>query len=118
LSSTPIAIIEVIFWFVLVHFETNLFVSVFQNTFKTPKQTETNRNKIFIGFENELKQTRNRSCFIYFRFEPKNCFICFCGHPNIHSCKTQLKKQPASDVTVVININIVHTGVGYSKKIS
>jgi len=53
LSSTPIAIIEVIFWFVSVHFETNLFVSVFQNTLKTPKQTETkfslvskmNRNK-------------------------------------------------------------------------
>ena len=40
------------------------------------KQTETNQNKIFIGFENEPKQMQNRSCLGYFRFEP-NFFVFF-----------------------------------------
>ena len=59
------------FWFVLVHFETNLFVSLV--------------SKIFIGFENEPKQTQNRSCFGYFRFELKFFFYSFRGHLSCHS---------------------------------
>ena len=54
--------------------ETILFVSVVSLCIRN---TETNRNKTFNGFENEPKQTRNRSCFGYFRFEPKFLFICF-----------------------------------------
>ena len=62
------------FWFVSVYFETNLFVLVVSIYIRN---TETKRNKIFIGFENEPKQKRNRSCFGYFRFEPKFIFIRF-----------------------------------------
>ena len=62
------------FRFVLVHFETKVFVSIVS---KFIWNTKTNRNKIIIGLENEPKQTRNRSCFGYFWFEPKFFFICF-----------------------------------------
>jgi len=72
-KSVRFSCFNVQFWFVLVHFETKQFVSVVA---KFIWNTETNRNKIIIGFENEPKQTQNRSCFGYFRFEPK--FFCFC----------------------------------------
>ena len=84
-----------VFWVLLlflrpfsVHFETNLFVSVVS---KYIRNTKTNRNKIFIGFKNEPKQTRNRSCFGYFRFEPK-FFYSFRGHPSYRTYKS-LKYQ-------------------------
>jgi len=63
---------DIHFRFGTVHCETNLFVSVVSIDIRN---TETNRNKIFNGFENEPKQTRNRSCFGYFRFEPKFFFF-------------------------------------------
>ncbi len=47
---------------------------LFRYRFETPKQTE-----IFLFFvsRNKPKQTRNRSCFGFFRFEPKFIFVCF-----------------------------------------
>jgi hypothetical protein len=47
---------------------------LFLYRFETPKQTE-----IFWFFvsRNKPKQTRNRSCFGLFRFEPKFIFVCF-----------------------------------------
>ena len=71
---------DIHFRFGAVHCETNLFVSVVSIDIRN---TETNRNKIFNGFENEPKQTRNRSCFGYFRFDDKNFFICFVDTLNV-----------------------------------
>ncbi len=34
-------------------------------------------NFLFLVSRNELKQTRNRSCFGLFRFEPQFFFVCF-----------------------------------------
>ncbi len=62
------------FWIVSVCFETVLFVSVVSIKVRN---TETNRKKIFLVSRNKPKQTRNRSCFGLFRFEPKFIFVCF-----------------------------------------
>jgi hypothetical protein len=47
---------------------------LFRYRFETPKQIE-----IFLFFvsRNKPKQTKNRSCFSLFRFEPKFIFVCF-----------------------------------------
>jgi len=50
---------------------------LFRYRFETPKQTETNENYYFLVSRNKPKQTRNRSCFGLFRFEPKFIFVCF-----------------------------------------
>ncbi len=47
---------------------------LFRFRFETPKQTE---NVLFLVSRNKPKQTRNRSCFGLFRFEPKLIFVCF-----------------------------------------
>ncbi len=39
--------------------------------------TETNQNFLFLVSRNKPKQTRNRSWFGLFRFEPKFIFVCF-----------------------------------------
>ncbi len=62
------------FWIVSVRFETVLFVSVVSIKVRN---TETNRNFFFLVSRNEPKQTRNRSCFGLFRFEPKIFFFHF-----------------------------------------
>jgi hypothetical protein len=62
------------FWIVSVRFETVLFVSVVSIKVRN---TETNRNFFFLVSRNKPKQTRNRSCFGLFRFEPKFIFVCF-----------------------------------------
>ena len=62
------------FWIVSVHFETVLFVSVVSIKVRN---TEINRNFFFWVSRNKPKQTRNRSCFGLFRFEPKFIFVCF-----------------------------------------
>ncbi len=41
------------------------------------RNTETNRIFLFLVLRNKPKQTRNRSCFGLFRFEPKFIFVCF-----------------------------------------
>jgi hypothetical protein len=41
------------------------------------RNTETNRNFLLLVSRNKPKQTRNRSCFGLFRFEPKIIFVCF-----------------------------------------
>ena len=73
------------FWIVSVCFETVLFVSVVSIKVRN---TETNRKKIFLVSRNKPKQTRNRSCFGLFRFEPKIFFFHFedtlrRGHANL-----------------------------------
>ncbi len=45
--------------------------------FDIVRNTETNRNFWFLVSRNKPKQTRNRSCFGLFRFEPKFIFVCF-----------------------------------------
>ena len=75
-KSVCFSCFNVHFRFVLVHFETKLFVSFVS---KFIWNTETNRNKIIIGFENEPKQTRNRSCLILVWTE---FFYSFRGHPS------------------------------------
>jgi hypothetical protein len=63
--------------FGLFRFVTILFVSVVSIYVR---KTETNRNNFFWFYEtnrNKPKQTRNRSCFGLFRFEPKFIFVCF-----------------------------------------
>ncbi len=63
-----------LFWFVLVCYETDLFVLIVSIEVRN---TETNRNFFFLVSRNKPKQTRNRSCFGLFRFEPKIIFVCF-----------------------------------------
>ncbi len=63
-----------LFRFVSVSYKTDLFVSVV--SIKVRK-TETNRSIFFLVSRNKPKQTRNRSCFGLFRFEPKFIFVCF-----------------------------------------
>ncbi len=63
-----------LFRFVSVCYETVLFVSVVSIQVR---KTETNRNFLFLVSRNKPKQTRNRSCFGLFRFEPKIIFVCF-----------------------------------------
>jgi hypothetical protein len=63
-----------LFRFVSVCYETALFVSVVSIQVRN---TETNRNIWFLVSRNKPKQTRNRSCFGLFRFEPKFIFVCF-----------------------------------------
>jgi hypothetical protein len=46
-------------------------------SFETPKQTETNRNFLFLVSLNKPKHNRNISCFRLFRFKPKFLFVCF-----------------------------------------
>ncbi len=59
-------------WFVSVCYETVLFVSVVSIYVGSKHR---NKPKIFaFGF---TKQTRNRSCFGLFRFEPEFIFVCF-----------------------------------------
>jgi hypothetical protein len=62
------------FRIVSVHFETVLFVSVVSINVRN---TETNRKIFFLVSRNKPKQTRNRSCFGLFRFEPKNFIFHF-----------------------------------------
>ncbi len=62
------------FRIVSVGFETVLFVSVVSIQVRN---TETNRKSFFLVSQNKPKQTRNRSCFGLFRFEPKNFFFHF-----------------------------------------
>ncbi len=62
------------FWIVSVRFETVLFISVVSIKVRN---TETNRKYFFWVSRNKPKQTRNRSCFGLFRFEPKFIFVCF-----------------------------------------
>ncbi len=64
----------VLFRIVSVCYETDLFVSVVSIKVRN---TETNRNILFLVSRNKPKQTRNRSCFGLFRFEPKYFFVCF-----------------------------------------
>ena len=59
---------------VSVCFETVLFVSVVSIQVRN---TETNRNFLFLVSRNKPKHNRNRSCFVVFRFEPKFFYICF-----------------------------------------
>ena len=74
--------------------------------------TETNRNKIIIGFENEQKKTRNRSCFGYFRFKPKFLFICFVDTLCRIHCRVAIRRCMihhgvcVSILNLNININI------------
>ncbi len=63
-----------LFRFVSVCYETDLFVLVVSIRVRN---TETNRNFFFLVSRNKPKQTRNRSCFGLFRFEPKLIFVCF-----------------------------------------
>jgi hypothetical protein len=42
-----------------------------------PKRTETNRKNNLLVSRNKPKINRNRLSFGLFRFEPKNCFVCF-----------------------------------------
>ncbi len=42
-----------------------------------PKQTETNRNFLFLVSRNQLKHNRNLSCFGLFQFKPKTFFVSF-----------------------------------------
>ena len=63
-----------LFRFVSVCYETVLFVSVVSIQVR---KTETNRNFLFLVSRIKPKQTRNRSCFGLFRFEPKIIFVCF-----------------------------------------
>ncbi len=63
-----------LFRFVSVWYETVLFVSVVSIQVRN---TETNRNFLLLVSRNKPKQTRNRSCFGLFRFEPKFIFVCF-----------------------------------------
>jgi hypothetical protein len=63
-----------LFQFVLACYETDLFVSVVSIQVRN---SETNRNLLFLVSRNKLKQTRNRSCFGFFRFELKFIFVCF-----------------------------------------
>ncbi len=56
------------FRIVSVSFETVLFVSVVSIQVRN---TETNRKRKVLVSRNKPKQTRNRSCFGLFRFEPK-----------------------------------------------
>ncbi len=51
--------------------------SVCFGCFDTGSKNETNRNFLFLVSRNKPKQTRNRSCFGLFRFEPKIIFVCF-----------------------------------------
>jgi hypothetical protein len=44
---------------------------LFRYRVETPKQTETNRNFLFLVSRNKPKHNRNGSCFGLFRFEPK-----------------------------------------------
>ena len=62
------------FRIVSVRFETVLFVSVVSIKVRN---TETNRKFFFLVSRNKPKQTRNRSCFGLFRFEPKNFIFRF-----------------------------------------
>ncbi len=59
-------------------FETVLFVSVFSILVR---DTETNRNLLFLVSQNKPKHNQNRSCFSLFWFEPKIFFCLFRGHP-------------------------------------
>ena len=88
------------YWFVLVHFETNLFVLV---VLKYILNTETNRNKIFFCFENEPKQTRNRSCFGYFWFLSFPFLYSFRGHPSpkFGQCRVNLAKHSCTPLAAV-----------------
>jgi hypothetical protein len=63
-----------LFRLVSVCYETVLFVSVVS---MQVRKTETNRNFLLLVSRNKPKQTRNRSCFGLFRFEPKIIFVCF-----------------------------------------
>jgi len=63
-----------LFRIVSVCYETDLFVSVVSIKVRN---TETNRNILFLVSRNKPKQTRNRSCFGLFRFEPKYFFFHF-----------------------------------------
>ncbi len=55
-------------------YETVLSVSVVSIQVRN---TETNRKFFLMVSRNKPKQTRNRSCFGLFRFEPKFIFVCF-----------------------------------------
>jgi hypothetical protein len=66
-----------LFAFFSVCFETDLFVSVVSVVSKRVKNTETNRNEIFLVSRNKPKINRNRFSFGLFRFEPKFFFVCF-----------------------------------------
>jgi hypothetical protein len=59
---------------VSVCYETVLFVSVVSIKVQN---TETNRNFLFFVSRKKPKQTRIRSCFGLFRFEPKFIIVCF-----------------------------------------
>jgi len=61
-----------LFRFVSVSYETDLFVSVV-----SIKVRKTEINIFLLVSRNKPKQTRNRSCFGLFRFEPKFIFVCF-----------------------------------------
>jgi len=89
------------FRFVLVHFETKLFVLVVS---KYIRNTETNRNKIFIGFKNEPKQTRNRSCSDYFRFESKFfLFVSWTPYSNV-TRRSYLMEKPTLKNLVTLSL--------------
>ncbi len=72
------------FRIVSVRFETVLFVSVVSIKVRN---IETNRNFLFLVSRNKPKQTRNRSCFGLFCFEPKNFIFHFEDtlHPSLTS---------------------------------
>ena len=98
------------FRFVSVHFETNLFGSVasiyifglfrfifkqfylyrlFQNTYETPKQTETN----FKWFRKWTKTNAKQILFWLFSVWTKFLFYLFCGHPSRYCLKRILMRQ-------------------------
>ena len=88
-STFSCSLREIIFWFFF-----GLFRSVskqfclfrlFRYRFETPKQTETNENYYFLVSRNKPKQTRNRSCFGLFRFEPNYYFFHF--EDTLHWCQ-------------------------------
>jgi hypothetical protein len=105
-----------LFRFVSVCYETVLFVSVVSIYIRN---TETNRNFLFLVSRNKPKQTRNRSCFGLFRFEPKFIFVCFedtlimsnnitrnacncrdvCSSRDIRHHQQQLRKQLCQSMT-------------------
>jgi hypothetical protein len=51
--------------------------SVCFSCFDIGSKHRKNRNFLFLVSRNKPKQTRNRSCFGLFRFEPKFIFVCF-----------------------------------------
>jgi hypothetical protein len=97
------------FWIVSVRFETVLFVSVVSIKVRN---TEINRKFFFWVSRNKPKQTRNRSCFGLFRFEPKLIFVCFEDTlVNTYGCfswkKSRLGKKTCILYTVYCSVVMV-----------